>query len=193
MCQSLHPDLGLQCRAQVDNHLHHYARGPNGPVYWVNTDAKPVEHARPQRTIAGARAVAKAIKDSKREQSAQEAAREPTRLILGPQTGAPQEPVTVPTPVAHFDGETYHPERDHDRLAGQLGRVAEVMSGGEWMTLAQLSEATGDPEASISARLRDLRKGHFGGYEVEARNEGGGVWRYRIVTGQPAVTLRNFD
>ncbi len=84
------------------------------------------------------------------------------------------------TVTPDFDGATYRRDRDQARLAAQLGRVADALSDGEWWTLAELRATTGDPEASISARLRDLRKGKFGGYTVRAENLGGGVWRYRL-------------
>lgn len=80
-----------------------------------------------------------------------------------------------------FDGETYEPEKDRDRLTGQLERVARVMGSGRWMTLRALSEAAAAPEASVSARLRDMRKPRFGGHTVERRRvDGGGEWEYRL-------------
>jgi len=38
------------------------------------------------------------------------------------------------------------------------------------------------PEASVSARLRDLRKAKFGGYRVERQRvrEGRGLYHYRL-------------
>jgi hypothetical protein len=83
-------------------------------------------------------------------------------------------------PVPDFDGPTYRADRDHARLAGQLGRVADALADGRWWTLAALAERTGDPEASVSARIRDLRKGKFGGYTVLAESTGRGTWRYRL-------------
>lgn len=88
-------------------------------------------------------------------------------------------------PVPDFDGGTYRRPFDHTRLAGQLRRVYDAMADGEWRTLAALSEAVGAPEASVSARLRDLRKAQFGRLHVEHRRRGGvessGTWEYRIV------------
>lgn len=82
--------------------------------------------------------------------------------------------------VAEFDGETIEPARDHDRLRAQLHRVLNAVSDHEWKTLLKLSMETGDPEASVSARLRDLRKDKFGGYTIERRYAGGGLWEYRL-------------
>lgn len=79
-----------------------------------------------------------------------------------------------------FNGVTYEAERDGVRLNKQQARVRNVMSDGQWRTLAQLSNLTGDPQASVSARLRDLRKPRFGGYRVQRQYLGNGLWQYRI-------------
>lgn len=89
-----------------------------------------------------------------------------------------------PEPGPDFDGATYRRPLDQYRLAGQLGRVLGVMGDGAWRTLAELAAATGDPEASVSARLRDLRKPKFGGLDVEHRRRGepaAGLWEYRVL------------
>lgn len=77
----------------------------------------------------------------------------------------------------------YEPEVDRPRLKGQLLRVFDAMSIGGWRTLRELSDETGDPEASVSAQLRHLRKERFGSYIVEKRRRGGeasGTWEYRL-------------
>lgn len=87
-------------------------------------------------------------------------------------------------PLLDFDGATYDRQKDGVRLGEQLGRVREFMLrvAPRWHTLAQLAAILGYPEASISARLRDLRKERFGGYTVERRRrtDGRGTWEYRI-------------
>ena len=83
-----------------------------------------------------------------------------------------------------FDGNTFDDQRDGSRLQAQLDRVHSVMADGAWRTLHDLSEACGSPEASVSARLRDLRKPKFGGYEVERRYVRRGLHEYRLVVGQ---------
>jgi hypothetical protein len=88
---------------------------------------------------------------------------------------------TGPSSTPDFDGETYEHERDYDRLTSQLGRVRELMADGEWRTLAAISSIAGCPEASVSARLRDLRKPKFGGYTVERGYAGDGLWQYRLL------------
>ncbi len=80
-----------------------------------------------------------------------------------------------------FDGSTYDASRDGGRLYAQLYRVRELMADGCWHSLAALSAAAGDPEASISARIRDLRKPKFGGHLVERRYVSSGLWEYRLL------------
>jgi biotin operon repressor len=79
-----------------------------------------------------------------------------------------------------FDGATYDPLMDKDRLRSLLGRVFQLMADGKWRTLAEIRERTGGSEASVSARIRDLRKPKFGGYLVEHRRKAGGVWEYQL-------------
>jgi len=86
-----------------------------------------------------------------------------------------------------FDGPTYESSHDCARLTGQTRRVHQAMLAasylGQWLTLSEIRERTGDPEASISARLRDLRKDRFGGLEIEKRRRGEasrGLWEYRL-------------
>ena len=79
-----------------------------------------------------------------------------------------------------FDGVTYEAGRDGNRLYAQLARVWLCLRDYQWHTLPELARVTGDPEASISARLRDLRKRKFGGYTVERRYVAQGLWAYRL-------------
>lgn len=80
-----------------------------------------------------------------------------------------------------FDGETYERALDHDRLGAQMLRVAHVMKDGKWHTLAEVAKVTEDPEASVSARIRDLRKLKFGGHSVNRERVVGGKFKYRLV------------
>jgi hypothetical protein len=80
-----------------------------------------------------------------------------------------------------FDGETYDPELDKHRLAAQLQAVRAAMLDGNWRTLAWISGRVGAPEASVSARLRDLRKPRFGAYVVERRRLERGLHEYRVL------------
>ena len=78
-----------------------------------------------------------------------------------------------------FNGADYIPERDNERLGNQLLRVKKAIHSGDWKTLRQLAEETGDPEASISAQLRHLRKPRFGSLVIERRHVGNGLYEYR--------------
>jgi hypothetical protein len=92
-------------------------------------------------------------------------------------------PFDAPEDSPHFDGETYTPEDDHIRLGGQILKVYEVVKDGAWRTLREISDASGAPESSVSARLRDLRKDKFGGHTVERRHRGepaNGLYEYRF-------------
>lgn len=83
--------------------------------------------------------------------------------------------------MPNHDGKTYEPARDKVRLNKQQVRIVRVMQDGEWHTLSEMSDKTGDPEASVSARIRDLRKEKFGGHSVVREYVGKGLWRYRMV------------
>ena len=83
-----------------------------------------------------------------------------------------------------FGGASVEPLMDEARLLGQHRRVFDVMCDGVWRTLGEIQAWTGDPQASISARLRDFRKARFGGHCVDRRRRGEdsrGLWEYRLV------------
>lgn len=82
-------------------------------------------------------------------------------------------------------GPAYDRNLDEPALADQRNRIREFMlnagHAGYWVTLAEIHEHTGYPEASISAQLRHLRKERFGGYEVQKRRRAEQrVWEYRL-------------
>lgn len=83
--------------------------------------------------------------------------------------------------VARFNGPDYDPELDNKRLTGQIKRVFNCMKDGVWRTLSEIETITGDPQASISAQLRHLRKERFGLHTVEKENKGGGLFKYRLI------------
>ena len=81
-----------------------------------------------------------------------------------------------------FDGVTYDKQADGSRISRQLDVVRDCIQAGEWWSLAGIASHTGYPEASISARLRDLRKDKFGGYRIDRRRSGDrGLWEYRLI------------
>lgn len=84
-------------------------------------------------------------------------------------------------PVGRFDGETYNHAQDGERLNAQLQRVRDLMKDGRWRTLSEIAAATHDPESSVSARLRDLRKERFGKHTVDRRRKSRGLYEYRLV------------
>lgn len=96
----------------------------------------------------------------------------------------PVDPRTVPP--TRFDGSDYVPERDNARLTGQLLRIFNTMADRQWRTLGEIEAETGDPQASISAQLRHLRKPRFGAYRVEKQHRGDpedGLYEYRVLEG----------
>ena len=84
---------------------------------------------------------------------------------------------------ADFDGHTYARGADYARLASLLERVKTHMLDERWHTLSDIQQACGGSVASCSARLRDLRKEKFGGYQIEHERLEDGLWRYRLVRG----------
>jgi hypothetical protein len=79
-----------------------------------------------------------------------------------------------------FDGRTYDEQRDGERLTTMFQAVRDLLLDGEWRTLREIAEEIGGSEASVSARLRDLRKPRFGGYIVRRSYRSNGVWIYRV-------------
>ena len=84
---------------------------------------------------------------------------------------------TYTPPQKNFPGETFDRERDGARLAAQEGRVYDLMKDGQFRGLREIAAITGDPEASVSARLRGLR---HDGHTVERKYISRGLWHYRM-------------
>jgi hypothetical protein len=83
-----------------------------------------------------------------------------------------------------FDGKTASAKHDQVRLAGQTTRVFLAMKDARYRTLDEIAAITGDGQASISARLRDLRKEKFGGHTVNRRSRGDracGLYEYQLI------------
>lgn len=81
------------------------------------------------------------------------------------------------TPPANhrFLGSTFDEKRDRARLSKQLQTVHDVLVDGRKRSLRQLADAAECPEASASARFRDLKRL---GFPVSKENAGGGLWLY---------------
>ena len=80
-----------------------------------------------------------------------------------------------------FDGSDYVPPRDNPRLSKQYLRVFEFMKSGQWWSLGEIADYTGDPQASVSAQLRHMRKPRFGAHTIEKRYKGEGLYEYRLL------------
>jgi hypothetical protein len=78
------------------------------------------------------------------------------------------------------DAPGYDEGRDGRRIARQRARVWQAIYSGGWWGLADIAQTTGDPEASVSARLRDFRKPKFGAHTVERRYVRDGLHHYRL-------------
>ena len=85
-----------------------------------------------------------------------------------------------------FDSAELIPERDGKRIARQRELVRSFMSDGNWHTLREIAGTIKQPEASVSARLRDFRQKKFGGHEVLRRWMGIGIYEYRVSGGDNA-------
>jgi len=80
-----------------------------------------------------------------------------------------------PPQPPQFFGSTYNEARDGARLSKQLKAVHDVMCDGKRRSLRQLADDAQCPEASASARFRDLRRL---GFPVRDENLGRGTWIY---------------
>ena len=80
-----------------------------------------------------------------------------------------------------FDGSDYVHERDSKRLGTQLEQIRDFMEGREYLTLQEISDATGHPHASVSAQLRNLRKQRFGGRTIDKKHISNGLYSYKLM------------
>ena len=84
-----------------------------------------------------------------------------------------------------FNGPEYKPSIDNERLKNQIDRIFEFMQDKKWRTLQEIQNETGDPQASISAQLRHLRKKRFGNHTVNKRRVSGkekiGLFEYQLI------------
>lgn len=83
-----------------------------------------------------------------------------------------------------FNGSDYIPEFDQERLTGQIKRIYSLMIDGKWRTLKEIENTTNDPQSSISAQLRHLRKVRFGFHIVNKRRRGepsNGLFEYKLL------------
>lgn len=161
LCEAEHPEQPLSCnRPMVSCYTEHAFVG------WDTTAAETVTVTWPNPKTPPVK-----TKATKKAEMVNDV--EPENKVGPPKAGPPP---------GHRDGETYEAEFDYDRLNAQAARVYDAIKDGEWYTLSEIEFKSGDPQASISARLRDLRKPEFGGLDVErrARVRELGVFEYRL-------------
>ena len=89
--------------------------------------------------------------------------------------------------MTKFDGPIFD-KNDQGRISKQLDEVRKLMLDGTWRTLGKIQELTGFPQASISARLRDLRKEKFGGFTVDRDRVMRGLYIYRVMRKNEGMT-----
>ncbi len=93
-------------------------------------------------------------------------------------------------------GPEFDEKKDGKRLKTQMKAVRDFMFGRkDWKTLGEIEEATGFPQASISAQLRHLKKDRFGGYNLQKRRrkEGGGTYEYQLREPWPTKQTELFE
>lgn len=81
-----------------------------------------------------------------------------------------------------FNGSDYVATRDNKRLTSQHWKIFNLMKDAKFRTLPEISQATGEPAASISAQLRHMRKTRFGGHTVNKKYLGDGLYTYQLIT-----------
>ncbi len=83
-----------------------------------------------------------------------------------------------------IQGSDYDPKLDGKRLAGQMLKVFEYMRNGKYRTLYEIRSAINEPEASVSAQLRHLRKDRNGGHDIQKKRREepkNGLWEYKLI------------
>ena len=86
-----------------------------------------------------------------------------------------------------FDSGVPLTKADHVRLGKQIKRVLSVLQEGGCWSVPQIHAriwqryGVHDPEPSISAQLRNLKKPKHGGYQIERTREHN-TFKFRLVT-----------
>jgi hypothetical protein len=84
-----------------------------------------------------------------------------------------------------FDSGVTLTTSDHVRLGNQLARVLAVLGDGRWYSVPALRKAIyatwriEDPEPSLSAQIRNLKKSKHGGHQIERRRNGN-TYEFRL-------------
>lgn len=83
--------------------------------------------------------------------------------------------------IQTFNGADYNHARDGERLTKQHDLIYDLMKDGQARTLRGIALLTGQPESSVSAQLRHLRKPRFGGHTVNKHYLGNGLYEYVLI------------
>lgn len=71
-----------------------------------------------------------------------------------------------------------------------IGRTFEVLKDGQWHTLADINNVTGDSPARIASRIRELRMPMYGNYNIDTQQVSAYVWKYKITNVRSVVPLQ---
>lgn len=98
------------------------------------------------------------------------------------------QPSLLDHPVPRFDSGVDLKPSDHVRLGAQLQRLLSVVTDEQWWTVEKLQDeifgryGIRDPQASLSAQLRNARKEKHGGYDIQRRRNGN-FYEFRLHRG----------
>ncbi len=92
-----------------------------------------------------------------------------------------------------FKGATYRRGVDGKRLGGQFERIWAIMRDGEYHTIAEVAEKTGDPAQSVGRQIRYIRSKPRGSHVLEREYRGNGLYAFRVdfdaVTDQAQIKM----
>ena len=76
------------------------------------------------------------------------------------------------------------PELDKVGSAARISRpqiLFNLMKGGEWFTLQQLTELVGGSESGVSAAVRRFRRARYGGHTVNKQKISKNLFQYQLI------------
>ena len=79
-----------------------------------------------------------------------------------------------------FDGDDYVADRDNARLTNQIDKVRMYMENAGYLTVKQIAADLKQPEPSVSAQIRNLRKDRFGARTVNREYRGDGCYAFKL-------------
>ena len=79
-----------------------------------------------------------------------------------------------------FDGDDYVANRDNTRLTNQIDKVRMYMENAGYLTVKQIAADLKQPEPSVSAQIRNLRKDRFGARTVNREYRGNGCYAFKL-------------